>query len=223
MAHFPAHVVHRGNNREDVFLCPRDFRFYRRCIGEAARACGVDIHAYVLMTNHVHLLMTPAVADGISRAMHSASRRYTHYFNKAYGRCGALWQPRFHAAVIDDDRYLLACHRYIDMNPVRAGLAGQPERYAWSSHRCHAFGDRDGLVTAHATIIALSGDQAARHAAYRSLFADLADQADFDRIRKASRSGRRIDAGSPPRGRPMKMVSDTIYCGQETARSWAPG
>lgn len=183
---------------------------------------GVDIHAYVLMTNHVHLLMTPEVADGVSRAMHSASHRYTYYFNKAYGRCGALWQPRFHATVIDRDRYLLACHRYIDMNPVRAGLADRPERHPWSSHRFHAFGHGDALITPHPTIIALSGELPARHAAYRALFEDLADQTDFDRIRKASHSGRRIDAAVPPRGRPRKMVSDTNYCGQATARSWAP-
>ena len=207
---FPAHVVHRGNNRVDVFRCPRDLHFYRRCIRDAARIFGVRVNAYVLMTNHVHLLMTPSSTDAISRTMHSASHRYTHYFNKAYSRCGALWQPRFYASVIDNDRYLLACHRYIDMNPVRAGLAVRPEGYLWSSHRFHALGERDDLVTPHARIVSLSENESGRRQAYRSLFQNRQDETDFDVIRKALRAGVAVTEKPPQRGRPRKMVSDTI-------------
>jgi len=112
--------------------------------------------------------------------------------------------------VVDSDRYLFACHRYIDMNPVRAGLAARPHRYPWSSHRCLARGERDVLVTIHPSIKALSETEDGRHRAYRALF-DAHDDAEFDAIRRASRAGRSMLAGAPRTGRPRKMVSDTIF------------
>src|SRR5438046_949751 len=157
-AGYPAHVVHRGNNGEIVFRQEADFRVYWACLKEAVERCGVDVNAYVFMSNHVHLLLTPSSHAAISRAMHSVSRRYARYFNARYGRKGTLWQERFFASLITTDKYLLACHRYIDMNPVRAGMAVDPASYDWSSHRCHALGEDNPLVSPHRTLVSLAGD-----------------------------------------------------------------
>lgn len=188
---YPVHIVHRGNNRQDIFRGTRDYHIFRRYLREATIEHEVAVNAYVLMTNHVHLLMTPTSVDGISRTLHSLSRRYSGYFNKAYGRTGTLWEGRFHASVIHKDRYLLACHRYIDLNPVRARLASTPDQYSWSSHRVHAAGARDPVVTPHPCVLTLGGDSRSRQAAYRSLFKD-GDDSDFDAIRRACRGGRSI-------------------------------
>jgi len=132
---YPSHLTHRGNNRQRIFHCEGDYRFLWRCIKEASDEHRVAVNAYVFMSNHLHLLMTPEEEGvAISRAMHSASRRYAGYFNHRYERTGTLWEGRFHASLVTTDKYLITCHRYIDLNPVRAGLAAGPELYAWSSH-----------------------------------------------------------------------------------------
>jgi putative transposase len=162
---FPAHVVHRGNDRQDIFKCTGDYLFLRKCLEETASAQGVEVHSYVLMTNHLHLLLTPKDSLAISKLMHSVMRRYVGYFNARYKRTGTLWEGRFHTTTIGSDFYLLACHRYIDNNPVRAGLVPRPEEYPWSSHRYYALDDPDSLVTPHQTVIALGADDAARRRA----------------------------------------------------------
>lgn len=131
----PVHLVHRGNNRQPIFLSGSDFLAFRHFLGVASPKHGVALHAYVLMPNHVHLLVTPEEAEGISKFIQSVARRYVGYFNSFYRRTGTLWEGRFHASVIESDRYFLACHRYIDMNPVRAGPVKEPSDYPWSSHR----------------------------------------------------------------------------------------
>lgn len=229
-AGYPAHVVHRGNNRMPIFHCDADFHFFRHCLLEGGLGDGVTLHAHVLMPNHAHLVMVADDDRGISRLIQSAARRYAGYYNAKYGGTGTLWEGRFHSSIITDDRYLLACHRYIDMNPVRAGLAARPEDYRWSSHRHLAFGVRDDLLTVHSTVAALGHEEHRRRLAYRRLFETPLSEADLDTIRRASRSGKPLGEGCQPargRGRPRKMVSDTIFGidqpGQGTARSCEDG
>ena len=157
-AGYPVHVVHRGNNSSAIFACEADFLFMRRCLQEGGIGEDVTLHSYVLMTNHLHLLLTSVDEGGISRFIQSAARRYVGYFNKKYARTGTLWEGRFHSSIVITDHYLLACHRYIDMNPVRARLAVTPDAYRWSSHRHYACGTADSLIQAHPLIVALAKD-----------------------------------------------------------------
>ena len=136
----PQHVIQRGNNRDIIFVADEDYQFYRDRLAEACRRFGCHLHAYVFMTNHTHLLMTPSTAAGISQVMQSLGRVYVQYFNYRYHRTGTLWEGRFKATLIDTDRYLMTCHRYIELNPVRAGLVQRPEEYGWSSFLRNALG-----------------------------------------------------------------------------------
>lgn len=210
----PTHVVHRGNDRQDIFKCTGDYLFFRTCLGDAAKEYLIDVHSYVLMTNHVHLLMTPRDPFGISKAMHSAIRRYAGYFNTRYQRTGTLWEGRFHSAVIGSDFYLLACHRYIDNNPVRAGIVERPELYLWSSHRHYARDESDPLITPHPTVIDLAHDVSGRRRAYRALFEAPEDPDHLQALRTASRRGCPLVNGLPAQkktGRPRKLVPDTSF------------
>ena len=134
----PCHVVSRGNNRDACFYADEDYLFYLECLGDACDKYAVALHAYVLMTNHVHLLLTPRDELGISRVMQSVGRRYVQYINYTYRRSGTLWEGRHKASLIDADRYLLACYRYIELNPVRANMVVDPADYRWSSYRVNA-------------------------------------------------------------------------------------
>ena len=204
---YPSHVTHRGNNRQRIFHCEGDYRFLWRCIKEAADKHHVAVNAYVFMSNHVHLLMTPGEEGAaISKAMHSASRRYAGYFNHRYERTGTLWEGRFHASLVATDRYLITCHRYIDLNPVRAGLAAAPELYAWSSHRFYSMGESNPLVVPHPAIGVLGRDESSVRKAYQTLVSVPLDEAELRAIRKACRSGRAIGAQAPAVGRPFKKV-----------------
>lgn len=204
----PAHVLHRGNDRQDIFKCTGDYMFFRSCLGKAALEFGVAVHGYVLMTNHVHLLMTPRDSVAISKAMHSAIRRYAGYFNTRYQRTGTLWEGRFHSAVIASDHYLFACHRYIDNNPVRAGMVERPDMYLWSSHRHYAAGEADTLLTPHPSILELARDSEVRKRAYRALFDVPEDPEQLRALRMASRKGCALGNGPLAvgrRGRPRKI------------------
>ncbi len=198
------HLTHRGNNRQLIFTQTADFGVFRHYLKEAVEQQGVSLNAYVFMTNHIHLMLTPNDASGISKAMHSASRRYAGYFNARYQRTGTLWEGRFYAALITSERYLFACYRYIDMNPVRAGIVRRPNDYLWSSHRFYAQGANDELVTPHSSILEFSANAARRQAAYRALFDVPCDASEYDAIRTASRAGRAIGSDAPGRGRPKK-------------------
>jgi len=164
------------------------------------------------MTNHVHLLLTSDDAVSISKTMHSVSRAYAAYFNAHQDRVGMLWQERFFAANITTEQYLFACYRYIDTNPVRAGMVADPGSYPWSSHRFHAAGARDCVVTPHSAYIELSSDCVRRQSAYRNLFVTPLSAAEMAEIREASLSGRDMGTQPRPRGRPRKeMVRGTIF------------
>lgn len=212
-AGFPHHVIQRGNDRQTVFREDADYARYRGWLREVAAAHGLLVHAYVLMPNHVHLLATPPTGDALSRVMQSLGRRYVRWFNDKYGRSGTLWEGRFRSTVIDADRYLLACSRYIELNPVRAGIVDSPELYRWSSYAHHAGVLVDPLVTDHPLVWALGNTPFERQLAYRRLFdLELTPELLLS-LRSATNRGRPLGAfatGSQaashprPRGRPRK-------------------
>lgn len=164
------HVIQRGHNRQPVFLGDQDRRKYLEFLREVSTQCKVAIHAYVLMDNHVHLLVTPEEANGISRMMQAQGRRYVAWFNQRHGRSGTLWEGRFRASLIDSERYFMTCMRYVDLNPVRAGLVAQCQDFAWSSH-AHYIGQRnDPVIIEHPLFWALGNTPFERDAAYKALF-----------------------------------------------------
>lgn len=182
----PQHVIQRGNNRQAIFHTPADLAFFTECLLFAMRRQRVAIHAYVFMTNHVHLLVTPETATSLPLAMQSLGRVYVRYFNSTRERTGALWDGRYRATVVETDRYLLACMRYIEQNPVRAGMVSRPERYPWSSHRANGFGMRDPLVTPHPSYRTLAVSPAARRANYLALFCQPVADEETRAIRDAT-------------------------------------
>ena len=166
---YPHHVIQRGNNRQAIFSTPADYEMLLALLHENAQKFGVAIHAYVLMTNHFHLLATPETADGLPLMMQAVGRRYVRYFNDGQGRSGTLWEGRYRSTLIQTDRYLLACMAYIDLNPVRAGMVREAKDYAWSSHG-HYIGQRDDkIVSPHSLFWALGNTPFAREAAYADL------------------------------------------------------
>ncbi len=169
---FPYHVVQRGNNRGACFFADGDYAFYLKCVQRAAEKYECAVHAYALMTNHVHLLLTPARKDSLQKLMQSIGKRYVYYLNKRYDRTGRLWGGRYRPFIVEEDSYLLACYRYIELNPVRAGLAIVPEHYPWSSFANNGLGRQGGFISPHETYLALSIDPEERLQAYRLLFAE---------------------------------------------------
>jgi putative transposase len=167
----PQHVIQRGNNRQAVFYTDVDRRFYLGYLGDAARKYGCLVHAYVLMTNHVHLLATPLETTALSRTMQHLGRRYVRYLNDRYRRSGTLWADRFKASLVDTELYFLQCCRYIELNPVRARIVSLLDECEWSSYRCHAFGIDDALVSMHDEYERLGRCPEERQVAYRALFA----------------------------------------------------
>jgi putative transposase len=166
---YPHHVIQRGNNRQAIFACAADYRVMLDLLEENAKKFDVLVHAYVLMSNHLHLLATPQAADGLPKMMQAVGRSYVRYFNDTQKRSGTLWEGRYKSTVIQAARYLLACMVYIDLNPVRAGLVMQPQDYPWSSY-LHYLGVRtDRLITPHALYWELGNTPFAREAAYAEL------------------------------------------------------
>ena len=186
MGGIPCHVIQRGNNRDACFYSESDYQFYLNHLGKACRRYGVKLHAYVLMTNHTHILITPDDESGISRVMQSLGRCYVQYINKTYGRTGTLWEGRHKGSLVDDDNYLLACHRYIELNPVRAGMVNRPEEYCWSSFRSNAYGDINKWLTPHDLYLALGESTNLRLERYRSLFDSKLDKKLVEEIRRAA-------------------------------------
>lgn len=181
----PQHVIQRGNNREPCFYAEADYRRYLELLSESADRNRSRIHAYVLMTNHVHLLATPDDAYGLSHMMQDLGRKYVGYINRVYRRSGTLWEGRFKASLIDSEVYLLTCMRYIELNPVRAGMVSHPGEYRWSSYRANAQGERDPLVSPHGIYLSLDPEPAGRRQAYRELFRAHLDPDDVHAIRTA--------------------------------------
>lgn len=187
---FPFHIVQRGHNKAPCFLEASDYELYLGLLGEFARRCACRVHAYVLMTNHVHLLVTSREAWGSTRLMRHVNQHYVQRFNRRYGRCGSAWQGRFWSSVVESDSYLLTCQRYIELNPVRAGMVGSPGDYRWSSHAHNAAGAPSLVVTPHEHFLALGGTEASRRRAYLNLCEDQVAPEDLKRIRDASRANR---------------------------------
>ncbi len=185
----PLHVIQRGNNRDAIFFSDDDYAAYRAWLGAAAAEHGIAVHAYVLMTNHVHLLVTPRSAGSLPRTMQSLGRRYVRYVNATYRRTGTLWEGRYRAALIDSEAYFLACCRYIELNPVRAGMVAHPQDYEWSSYRAQARGAFDRLVSEHALYQALGASTELRQAAYRALFDPPLNAGFVDALRAATNGG----------------------------------
>ncbi|MFM2241102.1 MAG: hypothetical protein RJA69_2476 [Pseudomonadota bacterium] len=162
-------MILRGNNRQVIVRDEADRRLLLDLLEQHAKAQGVEVHAYVLMDNHLHLLVTPRRDRALPLMMQSVGRTYVRAFNQRHGRTGTLWEGRYRSTLIQTDRYLLACMAYIDLNPVRAGLVLQPQDYGWSSH-AHYIGQRvDRLITPHALLWTLGNTPFAREAAYAEL------------------------------------------------------
>jgi putative transposase len=165
----PVHVLQRGNNREPVFFDDADCGFYLNCLGEEAVRHGCGIHAYVLMMNHIHLLLTPREGAGVSALMQSLGRRFVAYVNRRHRRSGTLWEGRFKACPVQPDDHLLACYCYIELNPMRAGIVSHPADYRWSSYGRNALAEANGLIAPHVIYRRLGTTEDARCAGYRAL------------------------------------------------------
>ena len=221
MAGLPCHVVQRGNNRSVCFFEPENYMFYLDCLAQACEKYRVDLHAYVLMTNHVHLLMTPSDKFGISSVMQSVGRKYVQYVNRELIRSGTLFEGRFKASLVQEDSYLIACMRYIELNPVRANMVKTPEAYPWSSYHVNAGLKARKLLTAHSSYKALGRDVSSIAENYRSLFQAELDKSVVKLISNAStfnmpvgdsRFTQEIEValgraiGFAKRGRPRKLI-----------------
>lgn len=166
---YPHHIIQRGNNRQAIFSGPADYELLLNLIDEHARKQQVAVHAYVLMSNHFHLLATPETEDGIPQMMQAVGRRYVRNYNLHQGRTGTLWEGRYRSTLIQAERYLLACMVYMDLNPVRAGMVADPADYPWSSY-LHYIGRRtDKLITPHPLYWELGNTPFARDLAYGAL------------------------------------------------------
>ena len=215
----PQHVTQRGNNRQACFYTADDYRLYLELLDSACRKHDCCLHAYVLMTNHVHLLITPSAPESVSRVMQDLGRKFVRAINRSYRRTGTLWEGRFKSSLVDTRRYCLACYRYIEHNPVRAGIVRHPGDYPWSSYQHNAHGNSDPGITPHDCWLLLGENDPARRESYRALFRNPQDRLDIERIRHSINTGlptgndgfRRgientlsIKLGQGKRGRPRK-------------------
>jgi len=188
-AGFPQHIVQRGNNHGDCFFAEADYVTYLRWLDRAARAYGVVLHAYVLMPKHVRLLATPTVEGGVSRMMQYLGRHYVQYINKTHGRSGTLWEHRYHASVVETEAYLLTVYRFIELNPVRAGLVQAPEQYPWSSAKDHLALRESSLILDHEMYMRLGGTSEERARAYATLMNEPLKEGEHSQICAAARQG----------------------------------
>ena len=225
VAGLPYHLVQRGNNREACFIELENYQFYLELWKELATRYGVALHAYCLMTNHVHLLATPESDSALSNTMKVVGSRYAQYVNKKYRRTGTLWEGRHRASLVQAERYLLTCMRYIECNPVRANMVARPEAYRWSSYGVNAWGDATWL-TPHAEYLRLGATPQACCYAYRELFKIEVPDEDLHLIRRAAhycqpvgedrfratlarKYGIRV--GQMARGRPRKGAAEVLH------------
>jgi putative transposase len=217
----PQHIIQRGNNRQACFYADEDYQFYLEWLQYHADKQGCAIHAYALMTNHVHLLVSTEKAEAVGALMKALGQRYVQYINKSYQRSGTLWEGRFRSCPIQAEAYLLSCQRYIELNPVRANITQHPAEYRWSSYAANAQGQANILITPHMLYNSLGDTQKGRQAAYRELFRYQLEPGLVDEIRKATNSnyalgseqfckqiadalGRRVTPGKT--GRPPKEL-----------------
>lgn len=220
----PQHIIQRGNNRQACFYADEDYLSYLEWLKEYAEKTDCKIHAYVLMTNHVHLLVSTDKAEAVGAMMKAPGQRYVQYINKMYKRTGTLWEGRYKSCPTQAETYLLACQRYIELNPVRANIVNHPAEYKWSSYAANAQGAESDIVQPHALYQALGLDATSRQAAYRELFRYQLDIGVVDEIRKATNGnyalgndvftaqieqalGRRVTAGKA--GRPKLTLASS--------------
>ena len=185
----PQHVVQRGNNRSICFVAEQDFSAYANWLKQYSKEFHVAVHAWVFMTNHVHLLVTPTNNDGLSLMMQALGRSYVRYFNHQYRRTGTLWEGRFKSSLVQSENYLLQCYRYIELNPVRAYMVDEPSEYAWSSYKCNGLGVETELCTPHVEYLKLGKSKVKRLRAYRALFEAHVDSELLEQIRGSVNKG----------------------------------
>ena len=219
----PVHVVQRGHSSEPVFIDDGDYTAYLSWLGQAAEKHGCVIHAYVLMTNHVHILTTPDSKDSVGAMLQMLSRHFGPYLNYQYGTSGSIWEGRYKASLVQDDYYFLSCMRYIELNPVRAAMVRTARDYRWSSYRANAVDKADDLLTPHAEYLKLGKTKRTRLIAYRDLFKAHQDEEELASIRAAWQTGTplgnalfkekierklKLKIGHAKRGRPSKPLND---------------
>ena len=215
------HVVQRGNNRQSIFFEDSDYRVYLAILNESRKRYPAKIHAYALMSNHVHILATPSAKQTLSQLMQCVGRQYVPYINKKYSRTGTLWEGRFKASIVETSSYLLACYRYIELNPVRARMVDQPGDYPWTSYRKNALRETDKLVAEHSEYSRLGASPAERAANYRLLFKERISDEKLFLLRCHTQSGTPlgsagfcedietvlcVKAGHSRRGRPKRCT-----------------
>jgi putative transposase len=201
------HVIQRGVNRAACFRAEVDYLVYLSHLRQLSARHECTLHAYCLMTNHVHLLLTPGDEESCSALMRDLGRRYVPYFNRRHGRTGTLWEGRFHSCMVESTRYVLACYRYIELNPVRANMVRHPAAYLWSSYAINTGRRADDLLSPHAEFAALAADADGRSVAYQRLFEDRMDEPLLEAIRDATNGG-------------YPLVSDAFKTNVLAPRGW---
>ena len=190
---YPHHIIQRGNNRQAIFFSDDDYRYYMECMRQAKIKHRCRLYAYVLMTNHVHLLVEPSQSMDLGGFMQSIGRRYVRYINQTYKRTGTLWEGRFKSALVSRDEYLMMCSRYIEMNPVRAGMVKNPGNYRWSSYRSRALGMPNvGLLDEDPWYTGLGTTAQEKQKAYQKWVESSTSDGEWDQIRIATQQGRVI-------------------------------
>lgn len=219
VAGVPWHIIQRGNNRSACFFLEDDYQLYLETLKDQATKHGCLVHAYVLMTNHVHLLLTPEREDSAALLMKNLGQRYVQYVNRTYQRSGTLWEGRFRSCLTQNETYVLACYRYIELNPVRANMVSHPREYRWSSYCSNAEGRTNQLLTPHDQYFKIDKNELKRREGYRALFSSDTGKDNDDKIREATNGnfvlgnerfqtqiakalGRRVTKGAA--GRPAK-------------------
>jgi putative transposase len=209
------HVVHRGHDRADVFFDDADYLSYLVALGTYAARFRCAIHAYCLMTNHVHLLLTPHDRTGCALLMKHLAQRHSKRINGKLGRTGTLWEGRYYSGLVASDEYAIACYRYVELNPVRAAMAEHPSKYRWSSYNANVLAEHDSFVALHPSFVSLGLEARSRAQAYRTLCDEPLRQEVIDEIRRATYGGGRMGQPRKRRGRPKRsMVRQNGDCHQ---------
>jgi len=193
----PHHVIQRGVNRVDIFRSEADYECFLAILRAATIKHQTDVHTFVLMTNHVHLVVTPQVENALSATMKSVEETYVRYFNRRYERTGGLFDGRYRSLVIDSDRYFLTCMRYVELNPLRAGIVSRPEEYRWSSYRFHALGEGNDLIVPHHLYLALGNSAAVRRQCWAAICREALTEEQLAEMRDLVRHGRTVTHAQP--------------------------
>jgi putative transposase len=192
LAGVPHHVIQRGNNRMTLLRQYEDYEFFLRLLVHATTHYGTAVNGYTLMENHLHLIMTPGVCGAIGRVMQVAGSRYAQYFNRRYERTGSLFEGRYRMSVVDTDDYWFTCMRYVELNPVRAGMVKRADEYSWSSYSANALGVPDRVVTPHALYLALGPTPEQRQSRWKAMCARELDVRELAAIRYSIHFGERF-------------------------------